>query len=140
MPHPYSNKSCYREVLNISGCHSNFFSQAVVRIQTNQHIFYSFFNYMTNVTFPHDCIKVNQKLFFKGTEVGRVTLPHESRLIFFNAQDIFIFFQIYISTILITNFLCLLIFNKKKTNLYKLLQMKISFFSKILKLCPCGCI
>ena len=62
---------------------------------------------------PHDCVQINQKLLFKGIGVGRVTLSYELRLISFNAWEIFIFFQIYIFTILIINVLCLLIINKK---------------------------
>ena len=54
---------------------------------------------------PHYRVKINQKLLFKGIGVGG--------LISFNAWEIFIFFQIYIFTILITNVLCLLIVNKK---------------------------
>ena len=61
--------------------------------------------------------------------MGGVTLPHELRLISFKAWEIFIFFQIYIFTIPITNVLCLLIVNKK-AKLYKLLQIKIPFFHR----------
>ena len=78
---------------------------------------------------PHYCVKINQKILFKGIGVGGVTLPHELRLISFNSWEIFIFFQIYIFTMLITNVFCLQIVNKK-AKLYKLLQMKISFFHK----------
>ena len=34
---------------------------------------------------PHYRVKINQKLLFKGTGVGGVTLPHELRLISLNA-------------------------------------------------------
>ena len=34
---------------------------------------------------PHYCVKINQKLLLKGIGVGGVTLPHELRLISFNA-------------------------------------------------------
>ena len=58
-------------------------------------------------------LKLIKKLLFKGIGVGGVALPHELRLISFNAWEIFSFFQIYIFTILITNGLCLLIVKKK---------------------------
>ena len=31
VPHPYKNFSLYKEVLNISGCHSNVFSQTIIK-------------------------------------------------------------------------------------------------------------
>ena len=80
-------------------------------------------------------LKFNQKLLLKGIGVGGVSLPHELRPISFNAWEIFIFFQIYIFTIPITNVLCLLIVNKE-ADLYKLLQMKITFFHKFWNYAP----
>ena len=89
-----------------------FVSQTIIKNQTNQQIFYSFLIIWKMLHVPHDCVQINQKLLFKGIGVGGITLPHELRLISFNAWEMFIFFQIYTFTILITNVLCLLIVNK----------------------------
>ena len=50
------------------------------------------------------CVQIDQKLLFKGIGIGGVSLPHELRLISFNAWEILIFFQIYILQFLLLMF------------------------------------